>query len=57
MPGAMELVGRFHRAVGRGYVGFEASCQRAIALLRVSGPDVLVTADDVTNGKPDPSRI
>lgn len=55
MPGAIELV----RSVPRGRWGVVTSGTRAIAADRlrsvgVPDPPVLVTADDVTNGKPHP---
>ncbi len=55
MPGAIELV----RSIPLGQWGVVTSGSKllASARLRYCGfpvPDVLVTADDVTNGKPDP---
>jgi HAD superfamily hydrolase (TIGR01509 family) len=56
LPGARELVGSV--PAGRFAIVTSASRQLAEARLRAAGlpvPDVLVTADEVENGKPDPA--
>ena len=55
MPGAVELV----RSIPRGRWGVVTSGSRLLASARLPFcglpvPDVLVTSDDVTNGKPHP---
>ena len=55
MPGAVELV----HSIPEGRWGVVTSGSRLLAsarlrLLRIPVPEVLVTADDVTNGKPHP---
>lgn len=56
LPGAVEAL----RALGAGRSAIVTSCTRLLALARLAAtglvaPDVIVSADDVTTGKPDPA--
>lgn len=58
MPGAVDLLASYERLGVRW--GIVTSCPRPLALARMGAaglpsPPVLVTADDVTHGKPDPA--
>ena len=56
LPGAVEAL----QALGTGRSAIITSCTRRLALARLAAtglvaPEVVVTADDVTTGKPDPA--